>query len=272
MNLSASLLQRRVVRALEQWAVEVLCGVQWTERENSYCTSAAALVAACEGTRGTDRTLGVDSYCEKNLSPSKLQRLRQIAISQCERIEWLDRLVAEPDSAGESDQEALNAAWNSAYSEFRQVLLSEAGESDSEDSDIGEADVYHSTVEWRAGLWRARQLRRQRQDLAALMWPPGGSGELVEFDFAEASIDDVAAGLCRWAARHSRALVVQNWEYTEARSGLLVWLSPSEVSRQNLASIADKLTLDRGLSRATRYAALRMRDALGQVEDREDGA
>jgi hypothetical protein len=124
----------------------------------------------------------------------------------------------------------------------------------------------YSPDAWRAALTRAAA----RPRLLAQLWPQAGAEDLAALDYQDARVMEIAEDLARWCARYSEA-ITRGWDAARARDALLLWLSPTEVPRARREGAVAALLVDRAVSRATRYAALRLRSALDMQAEVDDG-
>lgn len=261
----AELRRQKVVSQLESWLVAILCGEMWYETESEIISQASpgpleALVDICceESQQADNDSIGFDgSDYVGVIGDAEWRLLKSRAITHLRRM-----VVPGPDEEMVA-VDLLNgfaSPFRKAHEDLKANLVLKAGENE-EVREMGGADPFSSQEAWKQGFLKARN-RYQLDPLVELLWPRPGAVDLAQIDYQSSTLMEIAEFLSLWASRNRSALQGQVWEHKSVLTGLLIWNNPSEAYQRNWRATAARMLVDRGMSRAIRYAAIRHHIAL----------
>lgn len=261
----AELRRQKVVSQLESWLVVILCGEIWNEAESAFISRASlgpleALVDVCceESQQSDDDSLGFDGSAFVGVEGNaEWSFLKTRAIAHLRRV-----VVPGPDEEMVA-VDLLNgfaSPFRRAHEDLKANLVLKAGDREAK-REMDDADPFSSQEDWKQGFLKARS-RYQLDPLVELLWPRTGAVDLANIDYQNSTRMEIAAFLSSWASRNRTALQGQVWEQESVLTGLLIWNAPPEAYQRNWHAVAARMLVDRGMSRAIRYAAIRHRIAL----------
>lgn len=253
-NAIGELHRRQVAARLEQWITELCCGAEWTEKETTLTRNGlwSLLEQVCK-----EEGLGRDAYLE--LSSDQDAQVRRLAMDEIRRsIPALWSRVAPPSDLDDHDYETLDAAFATAY-EMLASRYRARGQARIAD-ELARADPARSPNHWADALLRVR-LEAELPAVAAMLLPSSGATRLMALDVGAMSVEDVADELVLWAASATKAFAgaVPSRDVLKVSYGL--WVEPEMVLSANWRAALDTLLCERSVARATRYLALRLRQA-----------
>jgi hypothetical protein len=178
----------------------------------------------------------------------------------------LDDLVRRPAALTDQDQERLDDAFNAAHRELREIVLSGAAEFRA-GFDTTDPDARTSPEDWRRALADARELL-EITPLVDRLWPRGGCEVLAAIDYRGATLEDLTAVLKRWSSDNRAAIEGRPWSPEDVMTAISLWLSPLKAAKRPWTEAAERLLVDRAMSRAVRYSVIRTRAALSRGEER----
>jgi hypothetical protein len=261
----AELRRQKVVSQLESWSVAILCGEIWHEAESELILQASpgpleALADVCceESQQAENESIGFDGTDYVGVKgDAEWRLLKSRAITHLRRM-----VVPGPDEEMVAVEllNGLASPFRRAHDDLKANLELKAGENESA-REMGEADPFSSQEIWKQVFLKARN-RYQLDPLVELLWPRPGAVDLAQIDYQGSTRMEIAAFLSLWASRNRSALQGQAWEQESVLTGLLIWNAPPEAYQRNWHAVAARMLVDRGMSRAIRYAAIRHRIAL----------
>lgn len=245
----------QIVRQIEGWMVEQLCGDGWAEREAALAkrrgqSFVGAFLSACE-------RLQV-GYCDVGLSRAQRALLDHILT----RLIEARGLPITLETSGEPIEEdlaiALDELFNDAY-----TLLCEKIESVGDDcpfSPDDDIDVGEVSENWDRAL-RSAASEAAFIELVALLRPLDAGDTLSLADFETMLPDDVIDLLHEWIAKHRPAHHARQWNRDLVESAYWLFARPAVAARLSWKAATERLLADCFSARAIRYAALRARSA-----------
>jgi len=244
----------QVTARIEEWMTEVCCGPEWARAESTLPRRDAwgILEQVCQ-----EFALGRDGYVE--LTEEQDAQVRRLAVDEIRRsLPALWVRVGPPSELDDSDYEALDRAWAKAYEDLSRQYRVRGQEDVAED--LEGADPGESPDRWDEAFSRVRECVELRS-LAERLLPSSSAPRLMSLDLGVMSADDVADELARWAkaARKSFAGDAPTREILKACYAL--WVAPEVALSLDWRAALDTLVAERAVARATRYLALRAREA-----------
>lgn len=246
--------RRQVSMLLDAWVTELCCGAGWARVEETLPPrdSWVLLDRACG-----DLGLGHDSYL--TLTEAQEAKVRRLAIDEIRRsMPGLWSRVGPPSELGPDDYEALDRAFASAYSALAAIYRARGNEELADQLD--EADPGDDPALWDQALGRAREAIELR-GLAAMLIPSSAAQHLMRLDVGDLTVDEVADELAGWSRSSRTALAGTPPSRDTLRAIYALWVEPELALTADWRGSLDTLLAERAVARATRYLAVRARDA-----------
>lgn len=248
LTLPAVAAKTRVVRQFEEPLVFDLCGRDWCSIEEStrsqpFDAREALYQVALE------RSLAA---LPEQASKAVYERFTATFIAHAK--------IFDPDwpTSGQAPRDgAMDEALNEGYTEAVKSLQTEGLllNIDPDDCDFGSPDE-----EWECAAQEAIR-RIRRSELVQLIAPSLGGRQLRDRHYLDAGIAEVAEDLAAWTRSFS---LPRGYLSPEIAAGALqLWLSPAACNNADAA--VHVLANDPFVARATRYAAIRLGNALGGI-------
>ena len=244
----------RVAARIEEWMTEVCCGPEWARTEGTIPFSGtwSVLEKVCR-----DLSLGRDGLLE--LSDEQETQVRQLAVAEIRRsLPTLWTRIGPPSDLGDDDYEVLDGAWSKAYQALA-ARYRARGQTNVAD-ELGDADPGESPERWNEAFVRVRE-RVELRALAAMLLPSDSATHLMALEVGTMTVDEVADELLAWAtsARRSFAGTVPTRDALKVSYAL--WVAPELALTADWRAAIDTQLVERSVARATRYLALRAREA-----------
>lgn len=239
---------------LDAWVTELCCGAEWARTEETLPprNSWALLERAC-GEFG----LGRDLYL--TLTEAQEVKARRLAIDEIRRsMPGLWSRVGPPSELGPDDYEALDQAFASAYSALAAIYRARGNEELADQLD--EADPGDDPALWDQALGLAREAIELR-GLAAMLLPSSAAQPLMRLDVGDLTVDEVADELSAWSRSSRTALAGTPPSRDTLRAIYALWVEPELALGTDWRGALDTLLAERAVARATRYLAVKARDA-----------
>ncbi|MEQ1761153.1 MAG: hypothetical protein ABL986_22825 [Vicinamibacterales bacterium] len=246
--------RRQVTIRLEEWVTEVCCGPEWAQTEGTLSHQGVwrLLEEICQ-----EFGIGRDTYVE--LTADQDTQVRRLAVDEIRRsIPTLWARVGPPSDLDDDDYEALDLAFARAYEvladRYRargQVAIADA---------LASVDPGESPDRWAEALSRVLE-RIELRGLAAMLLPSNSAMRLMALDVGVMTVDDVADELVAWAASARKAFAGAVPSRDVLRATYALWVEPELALTANWRGALDTLLAERAVARATRYLALRAREA-----------
>ncbi len=241
----------QIVRQLEGWMVEQLCGEAWARREAALArrrggSFVSAFLAACA-------RLAV-GYCAVELSRGQRALLDRILTRLIEVHGLPIELETSRDPIEEDLGIALDELFNEAYAKLCDEIESVGDHcpfSPDDDIDVGEV-----SENWDRAL-RAAASEAALIELVDLLRPLDAGDALSLADFETMLPDDVVDLLHDWIAKSRPAHHARAWNRDLVEAGYWLFARPSVASRLSWRAATERLLADSFSARAIRYAALR---------------
>lgn len=241
----------QIVRQLEGWMVEQLCGDAWSEQEAALAerrgrSFVGAFLSACA-------RLGI-GYCDVGLSRAQRALFDRILSRLIEARALPISLEASREPINEDIAIALDELFNDGY-----ALLCEEIESVGDrcpfdpDDDI---DVGEVSENWDRAL-RAAATEAALIGLVDLLRPLDAGDVLSLADFESMLPDDVVDLLHDWIVKNRPAHHARNWNRDLIESAYWLFAKPAVAARLSWKAATERLLADAFSARAIRYAALR---------------
>lgn len=240
-----------IVRQLEQWLVQQLCGTEWAEQEAALATRreksfASAFLGACAGLRVGYANIGL-SRAQRHLLDRILLRL----------IEARGLPISLQASRGPIDGDfaiALDDLFNDAYAALCAEIES-TGKTcpfdPDEDIDVGEV-----SDNWDRAL-RTAASQSALIELVDLLRPLEAGDTLSLADFETMLPDDDVDLLHDWIGKNMPSHHARNWTRELVEAGYWLFAKPAVAARLSWRPATERLLADRFSARAIRYVALR---------------
>lgn len=244
----------QVTARIESWMTEVCCGPEWTQAESTIPRRSTwgLLEHVCR-----ELALGRDGYVE--LTDEQDAQVRRLAVDEIRRsLPALWTRVGPPSELDDGDYEALDGACARAYEELAKRYRAR-GQEQLADALEG-ADPGESPERWDEAFSRVRE-RSELHALAAMLLPSNSAARLVALDVGEMSADDVADELARWAKAARKAFAGDVPPRDLLKASYVLWVAPELALSLDWRAALDTLVAERAVARATRYLALRAREA-----------
>ncbi len=244
----------QVTARVEEWMIEVCCGPEWAQAEQTLPRTSVwgLLEQVCK-----EQALGRDGYVE--VTPEQDSRVRKLAVHEIRRsLPALWARVGPPSEFDDSDYEALDRACAKAYEdlskEYRALGLDDIAD-EFENADPGEPPE-----RWDAAFASVRE-RTELRALASMLLPSNSAARLMGLDVTAMSVDDVADELFNWVKAARKALAGDPPTREALKALYSLWASPEVALTLDWRAALDTLVAERSVARATRYLALRAREA-----------
>lgn len=241
----------QVVRQLEAWMVEQLCGGAWAEQEAALAerkgrSFVGAFLAACARLRV--------GYCDVQMSRAQRALLDRILIRLIGARALPITLEASREPIDEGFGVALDEVFYDAY-----VALADDIESVGDmcpfdlDDDV---DVGEVSENWDRAL-RAAAREAALIELVDLLRPLDAGDTLSLADFESMLPDDVVDLLHDWISKNRPAYHARQWNRDLVESAYWLFARPAVAARLSWKAATERLLADSFSARAIRYAALR---------------
>ena len=250
----------QIVRQLERWLVQQLCGTEWADQEDALATRremsfASAFLSACAG-------LGV-GYADIGLPRALQHRLDRILLRLIEaRCVPISLQASRGPIAGDFAI-ALDDLFNDAYfilcAEIESVGKKCPFDPD-EDIDVGEV-----SEKWDRAL-RAAASQSALIELVDLLRPLEAGDTLSLADFETMLPDDNVDLLHDWISNHMPSHHARNWTRDLVEAGYWLFAKPAVAGRLSWRAATERLLADSFSARAIRYVALRAAGGSGRNE------
>lgn len=241
----------QIVRQLEGWMVEQLCGGAWAEQETALAerrgrTFVSAFLSACA-------RLGI-GYCDVGLSRAQRALLDRILTRLIEARALPISLETSREPIDEDLSIALDELFNDDY-----ALLCEEIESVGDDCPFDpddDIDVGEVSENWDRAL-RAAATEAALIGLVDLLRPLDAGDVLSLADFESMLPDDVVDLLHDWIVKNRPAHHARQWSRDLVESAYWLFARPGVAARLSWKAATERLLADGFSARAIRYAALR---------------
>lgn len=241
----------QIVRQLEGWMVEQLCGEAWAEQETALAerrgrSFVSAFLNACA-------RLGV-GYCDAGLSRAQRALLDRILTRLIEARALPISLETSREPIDESLAIALDELFNDGY-----ALLCEDIESVGDDCPFNpddDIDVGEVSENWDRAL-RAAASEAALVGLVDLLRPLDAGDMLSLADFESMLPDDVVDLLHDWIVKNRPAHHARQWSRDLVEAAYWLFARPGVAARLSWKAAAERLLADGFSARAIRYSALR---------------
>jgi hypothetical protein len=244
----------QVTARIEEWMTEVCCGPEWTQAEGTIPRRSAwgILEQVCQ-----ELALGRDGYVV--LTDEQDAQMRRLAVAEIRRsLPALWVRVGPPSELDDSDYEELDRACAKAYEELSKQHRAR-GQEDIAD-DLEGADPGESPDRWDNAFSRVRE-RIELRALAAMLLPSSSAARLMALDVGVMSADDVADELFKWAKAARKSFAGDAPPRDVLKASYALWVAPEVALSLDWRAALDTLVAERAVARATRYLALRAREA-----------
>lgn len=241
----------QVVRQLEAWMVEQLCGDAWAEQEAALAerkgrSFVGAFLAACARLR-----IG---YCDVRMSRAQRALLDRILIRLIDARALPITLEASREPIDEDFGIALDEVFYDAYAALADDIES-VGDMCSFDLD-DDVDVGEVSENWDRAL-RAAAREAALIELVDLLRPLDAGDTLSLADFESMLPDDVVDLLHDWISKNRPAHHARQWNRDLVESAYWLFARPAVAARLSWKAATERLLADSFSARAIRYAALR---------------
>jgi hypothetical protein len=201
--------------------------------------------------------LGRDTYLELNAEQDA--EVRCLAIEEIQRsMPGLWSRVGPPSDLAAGDYEALDRAFASAYAKLA-ARYRVCGEGDLAD-ELDDADPGDDPELWDQALGRTREAIELPR-LAAMLLPSNSASRLMGLDVGGLTVDEVADELLEWSKSSRRAFAGAPPARDTLRAIYALWVEPELALTSDWRGALDTLIAERSIARATRYLAVKARDA-----------
>jgi hypothetical protein len=244
----------QVTAQIEEWMIEVCCGPEWAQADGTIPRRStwSILEQVCR-----ELALGRDGYVE--LTDEQFAQIRRLAVDEIRRsLPALWARVGPPSTLDDSDYEALDRAFAKAYEDLSKRYRSR-GQEDTAD-EFGAADPGESPDRWEDALSRV-QGRTELHALAVMLVPSSSATRLIALNVGEMSTDDVTNELANWAKDARRAFAGDAPPRELLKASYTLWVAPELALSLDWRGAVEMLVAERAVARATRYLALRAREA-----------
>lgn len=244
----------QVAASLEKWIVEVCCGLEWVQAEETLPRRGAwgILEEVCR-----ELSLGRDGLVE--LTTDQDARIRRLAVDEIRRsIPALWARVGPQSELDDDDYEALDLACARAYEALAERYRARGQEEIADE--LGQADPGESPDRWDEAFVRVRE-RVELRALGAMLLPTNGAARLMALELGVMTVDDVADELSAWAASARKAFAGGVPSRDALKASYALWVAPELALTANWRAALDPLLAELSVARATRYLALRARQA-----------
>jgi hypothetical protein len=244
----------QVAARIEEWMTEVCCGPEWTRAEVTIPRKSTWSILEQVG---RDMALGRDGLTK--LSDEQETQIRQLAVAEVRRLlPTLWTRVGPPSDLGDDDYEVLDGAWTKAY-EALAARYRARGQTDVADQ-LGDADPHESPERWDEAFVRVRE-RFELHALAAMLLPSDSPARLMALEVGTMTVDEVADELSAWATSVRRSFGGSAPTRDALKASYALWVAPELALTTDWRAAIDTLLAERSVARATRYLALKAREA-----------
>jgi hypothetical protein len=245
----------QIVRQLESWMVEQLCGNAWAEQE--------ARLAERRGTSFVGAFLSACAqlqvgYCDVGLSRAQRALLDRILTRLIEARAVPITLETSREPIDEDLAIALDELFNDAYALLCEEIENVGDQcpfSPDDDIDVGEV-----SENWDRAL-RAAAREAALIELVDLLRPLDAGDALSLADLESMLPDDVVELLHDWIAKNRPAHHARQWNRDLVESAYWLFARPAVAARLSWKAATERLLADGFSARAIRYAALRASSA-----------
>ena len=244
----------QVTARIEEWMAEVCCGPEWAQSEGTIPRRSPwrVLEQVCQ-----ELALGRDRYIE--LTDEQYAQICWLAVGEIRRsLPALWAKVGPPSDLDYNDYEALDRACAKAYEDLSKRYRAR-GQKDIADELEG-GDPGESPDRWDDAFLRVRE-RSELSALAAMLLPSSSAARMMALNVGEMSADDVADELASWAKDARRAFAGDAPPRELLKASYALWVAPELALSLDWRGAVETLVADRAVARATRYLALRTREA-----------
>lgn len=251
-TLIAEMRRRQVSELLDGWFAELCCGEEWGRREAALggADPWEAFFKVCDGTG-----FGRDSYVK--LSREDETEVTRIAIREIRRVQpdlWVR--VGPPCDLEADDYDAFDMAFAHAYRELADKYIKQGRDDLAEE--IAEADPGEAPDEWDTHLARVKPMVAIHP-LAAMLLPSDSAHGLMSLEPSLMTLDELAEELFTWGRSARKALAGSVPSADTFKAILALWIEPEVAASLDWRSALDTALVERAVSRAARYLALRSR-------------
>jgi hypothetical protein len=241
----------QVVRQLEGWMIEQLCGEVWAAQETALAerrgtSFVGAFLKACAH-------LGI-GYCDVGLSRGQGALLDRILTRLIEARSLPITLEISREPIDEDMGLALDGLFNDGYAALCDEIESVGDTcpfSPDDDIDVGEV-----SENWDRAL-RTAASEASLIDLVDLLRPLDAADTLSLADFETMLPDDVVDLLADWIGKNRPTHHARAWNQDLVESAYWLFAKPSVAARLSWKAATERLLADGFSARAIRYAALR---------------
>lgn len=244
----------QVTACIEEWMTEVCCGLEWTQAEGTIPRRGrwGILEQVCqEMSLGRDELLG--------LTDEQDSQIRQFAVAEIRRsLPTLWARVGPPSELDDNDYEALDSACARAYEALAERYRAR-GQGKAAD-ELKAADPGECPDRWDEAFVRVRE-RVELRALAAMLLPSNTAERLMALEVGVMTVDDVADELSAWATSACRTFAGAVPTREALKASYALWVAPELALTTDWRAAIGTLLVERSVARATRYLALRAREA-----------
>lgn len=244
----------QVTTLLDSWVTELCCGAEWAQAEAAFGHRSpwGLFEQAC-----SKYGLGHDSYLA--LTTEQELEVRRLAVDEIRRsIPGLWAQLGPPSDLGADDYETLDLAFARAYAMLA-ARYRARGKDELADMLDG-ADPGDAPDLWDQALGRAREAI-ELHGLAAMLLPSNSASRLIVLDVGDLTVDEVADELSDWSKFSGRAFAGAPPARDTLRAIYALWVEPELALTTDWRRALDTLLAERSVARATRYLAIKARDA-----------
>lgn len=242
----------QIVRQLEGWMVEQLCGDAWAEQETKLAerrgrSFVSAFLSACA-------RLGI-GYCDVGLSRAQRALLDRILTRLIDARALPINLETSREPIEENLAIALDDLFNDGYAllcEDIEAVGDACSFSPDDDIDVGEV-----SENWDHAL-RAAASEAALISLVDLLRPLDAGDVLSLADFESMLPDDVVDLLHDWIVKNRPSHHARQWSRDLVESAYWLFARPGVAARLSWKAATERLLADGFSARAIRYAALRV--------------
>lgn len=243
----------QIVRQLESWMIEQLCGDAWAAKEAALAerrdtSFVSAFLNACA-------RLGI-AYCDLGLSREQRALLDRILTQLIEARSLPITLEISREPIDEDLGLALDDLFNDSYATLCKEIKAMGDTcpfSPDDDIDVGEV-----SENWDRAL-RAAASEAVLIDLVDLLRPLDAGDTLSLADFETMLPDDVVDLLADWIGKNRPTHHARAWNRDLVESAYWLFTKPAVAARLSWKAATERLLADSFSARAIRYAALRVR-------------
>jgi hypothetical protein len=126
--------------------------------------------------------------------------------------------------------------------------------------ELEEADPGESPDRWEEALARVRE-QVELRSLAAMLLPSNSASRVMALEVSGMTVDDVADELLAWASSARKAFAGALPTRDVLKASYALWVEPELALTTDWRAALDTLLAERAVARATRYLAIRAREA-----------